>query len=179
MQWYGYSFFCFYVFFLQMRKAVISHAAAAAVFDCLAPMSPCRFDQWQCPGTTDRCINRTQICDHVPDCPDGDDESPLCSQFFCFFFPAFLALYNCFISNTIIRSSNFQVNWENNPSPFSFPFVFPPFLFYFCTFLSASLYVSKRGAYWDRLCRDVVGWLIIGCWLFGCHAHALWPNGAS
>jgi len=24
-------------------------------------------------------------------------------------------------------------------------------------FLSASLYVSKRGAYWDRLCRDVVG----------------------
>jgi len=26
-------------------------------------------------------------------------------------------------------------------------------------FLSASLYVSKRGAYWDRLCRDVVG-----CW---------------
>jgi len=26
-------------------------------------------------------------------------------------------------------------------------------------FLSASLYFSKRGAYWDRLCRDVVGWL--------------------
>ena len=40
-------------------------------------------------------------------------------------------------------------------------------------FLSASLYVSKRGAYWDRLCRDVVGWLV------GCHARALWPNGAS
>jgi len=35
--------------------------------------------------------------------------------------------------------------------------------------LSASLYFSKRGAYWDRLCRDVVG----------CHARALWPNGAS
>jgi len=30
-------------------------------------------------------------------------------------------------------------------------------------FLSASLYVSKRGAYWDRLCRDVVGWLV-GRW---------------
>jgi len=41
--------------------------------------SPCRFDQWQCPGTTDRCINKTQICDRVPDCPNGDDESPLCS----------------------------------------------------------------------------------------------------
>jgi len=40
--------------------------------------------------------------------------------------------------------------------------------------LSASLYVSKRGAYWDRLCRDVVG-----RWLVGCHARALWPNGAS
>ena len=40
-------------------------------------------------------------------------------------------------------------------------------------FLSASLYFSKRGAYWDRLCRDVVG-----RWLVGCHARALWPNGA-
>jgi len=37
-------------------------------------------------------------------------------------------------------------------------------------FLSASLYVSKRGAYWDRLCRDwsLVGWLVVGC-----HARAL------
>ena len=31
-------------------------------------------------------------------------------------------------------------------------------------FLSASLYFSKRGAYWDRLCRDVVGWSLVG-WL--------------
>jgi len=29
------------------------------------------------------------------------------------------------------------------------------------SFLSASLYVSKRGAYWDRLCRDVVGLLVV------------------
>ena len=29
------------------------------------------------------------------------------------------------------------------------------------SFVSASLYVSKRGAYWDRLCRDVVGWLVV------------------
>ena len=29
-------------------------------------------------------------------------------------------------------------------------------------FLSASLYFSKRGDYWDRLCRDVVGrWLVV------------------
>ena len=30
-------------------------------------------------------------------------------------------------------------------------------------FLSASLCCSKRGAYWDRLCRDVVGWLVVTC----------------
>ena len=42
--------------------------------------------------------------------------------------------------------------------------------------LSASLYFSKRGAYWDRLCRDVVGRWSLVC----CHARALWPiNGAS
>ena len=29
--------------------------------------------------------------------------------------------------------------------------------------LSASIYFSKRGAYWDRLCRDVVGWLSRAC----------------
>ena len=32
------------------------------------------------------------------------------------------------------------------------------------TFLSASLYVSKRGACWDRLCRDVVGRCLVGRW---------------
>ena len=31
------------------------------------------------------------------------------------------------------------------------------------SFLSASLYFSKRGAYWDRLCRDVVGRLSRAC----------------
>ena len=41
--------------------------------------------------------------------------------------------------------------------------------------LSASLYFSKRGAYWDRLCRDVVGRWLVG-WL---SRAALWPNGAS
>jgi len=34
---------------------------------------------------------------------------------------------------------------------------------YSTVFLSASLYVSKRGAYWDRLCRDVVGRLSRTC----------------
>ena len=45
--------------------------------------------------------------------------------------------------------------------------------------LSASLYVSKRGAYWDRLCRDVVGRWLVGWLVVGCHARARWPNGAS
>ena len=37
-------------------------------------------------------------------------------------------------------------------------------IFHARAFLSASLYVSKRGAYWDRLCRDVVGrWLSRAC----------------
>ena len=35
-------------------------------------------------------------------------------------------------------------------------------------FLRASLYFSKRGAYWDRLCRDVVGrWSLVIGWLVG------------
>ena len=37
------------------------------------------------------------------------------------------------------------------------------------SFLSASLYVSKRGAYWDRLCRDVVGRWLVGRWLSRVH----------
>jgi len=33
-------------------------------------------------------------------------------------------------------------------------------------FLSASLYFSKRGAYWHRLCRDVVSrWSLVIGWL--------------
>ena len=38
------------------------------------------------------------------------------------------------------------------------------------TLLSASLYVSKRGAYWDRLCRDVVGRWLVG-WLVVTRVH--------
>jgi len=42
-----------------------------------------------------------------------------------------------------------------SPGNFPHPDNSPPFL-------SASLYFSKRGAYWDRLCPDVVGrWLVV------------------
>ena len=34
-----------------------------------------------------------------------------------------------------------------------------------CVLLSALLYVSKRGAYCDRLCRDIVGRWLVGRWL--------------
>ena len=43
------------------------------------------------------------------------------------------------------------------------PFFLNFFNFFLLSFLSASLYFSKRGAYWDRLCRDVVGWLSRAC----------------
>jgi len=37
-------------------------------------------------------------------------------------------------------------------------------IYYYLLLLSASLYVCKRGAYFDRLCRDVVGrWLSRAC----------------
>jgi len=38
-------------------------------------------------------------------------------------------------------------------------------------FLSASLDVSKRGAYWDRLCRDVVGRWLVGRLLVVTRVH--------
>ena len=58
-------------------------------------------------------------------------------------------------------------------------FLYVPFFVFVSVFLSASLNVSKRGTYWDRLCRDVVGWFVVGWFVVGCHARALWPNGAS
>ena len=47
---------------------------------------------------------------------------------------------------------------------------------FFLSFLSASLYVSKTGdiEIGCVVTRDVVGWSVVGC-----HARALWPNGAS
>ena len=44
-------------------------------------------------------------------------------------------------------------------------------LFWFNSVLSASLYFSKRGAYRDRLCRDVVGRWLVGRWLVVTRVH--------
>jgi len=76
------------------------------VVGCLAPVSPCRFDQWQCPDTIDHCINRTQICDHVNDCPNGEDESPLCSQHY-FLSSLHFCCYVILVLGTL-RKSNVQ-----------------------------------------------------------------------
>ena len=48
------------------------------------------------------------------------------------------------------------------------------FFFFSFTYLSASLYFSKRGAYWDRLCRDVVGRWFVTCVHCGQTVHP-WP----
>ncbi len=46
------------------------------------PTSPfsCSADQWQC-TTQPLCIDLDQVCDGQTDCPKGEDESPLCSEF--------------------------------------------------------------------------------------------------
>lgn len=47
--------------------------------DCPTPPFQCPSWQWQCPGHS-VCINLTTVCDNTPDCPNGADESPLCSK---------------------------------------------------------------------------------------------------
>uniref|UniRef100_H2V9M6 EGF-like domain-containing protein n=1 Tax=Takifugu rubripes TaxID=31033 RepID=H2V9M6_TAKRU len=47
--------------------------------DCPTPPFRCPSWQWQCPGHS-VCINLTTVCDNIPDCPNGADESPLCSN---------------------------------------------------------------------------------------------------
>ena len=56
----------------------------------------------------------------------------------------------------------FEVSWTCDACLFLFRL--KRRLYCFGAFLSASLYFSKRGAYWDRLCRDVVGRWLVG-WL--------------
>ena len=88
----------------------------------------------------------------------------------------FVVVKQSVISHTFYQRLILEDCWWNDPRSVYFCPVSP--------FLSASLYVSKRGAYWDRLCRDVVGWLVgwslVGWSLVvGCHARPLWLNGAS
>lgn len=48
--------------------------------DCPTQPFHCPSSQWQCPGYS-ICVNLSALCDGVFDCPNGTDESPLCSKF--------------------------------------------------------------------------------------------------
>ena len=52
----------------------------------------------------------------------------------------------------------------NDDGILSWYMTYTTYIYRLLCFLNASLYVSKRGAYWDRLCRDVVGRWLVG-WL--------------
>lgn len=47
--------------------------------DCPTQPFRCPSWQWQCPGHS-ICVNLSKVCDNVADCPNGADESPLCSK---------------------------------------------------------------------------------------------------
>ncbi|KAG9350071.1 hypothetical protein JZ751_026424, partial [Albula glossodonta] len=49
---------------------------------CPTPPFSCPADQWLCP-TDQVCITLDQVCDGQRDCPNGADESPLCSEDDC------------------------------------------------------------------------------------------------
>ncbi|XP_029461540.1 low-density lipoprotein receptor-related protein 2 isoform X2 [Rhinatrema bivittatum] len=50
--------------------------------DCPTQPFRCPSWQWQCPGHS-VCVNLSKVCDNIPDCPNGADESPLCNQESC------------------------------------------------------------------------------------------------
>lgn len=45
------------------------------------------------------CINRTKVCDGNADCPNGDDESPICSELFVIY-------HTCINSSTVLFISH-------------------------------------------------------------------------
>lgn len=47
--------------------------------ECPTPPFRCPSRQWQCPGHS-VCVDLSKVCDNTPDCPNGADESPLCSK---------------------------------------------------------------------------------------------------
>ncbi|XP_020846577.1 low-density lipoprotein receptor-related protein 2 isoform X2 [Phascolarctos cinereus] len=50
--------------------------------DCPTQPFRCPSWQWQCPGHS-ICVNLSSVCDDIPDCPNGADESPVCNQENC------------------------------------------------------------------------------------------------
>lgn len=48
--------------------------------NCPTPPFSCPSGQWLCP-TDQVCIDLDKVCDGQRDCPNGADESPICSEF--------------------------------------------------------------------------------------------------
>lgn len=48
--------------------------------NCPTPPYTCPTGQWQCP-TDQVCIDLDKVCNGQRDCPNGADESPICSEF--------------------------------------------------------------------------------------------------
>lgn len=63
--------------------------------DCPSLPFRCPSWQWQCPGHT-VCVNISKVCDNTADCPNGADESPLCSKSLNFFFWSLTSEQECF-----------------------------------------------------------------------------------
>ncbi|GFN87816.1 low-density lipoprotein receptor-related protein [Plakobranchus ocellatus] len=54
-----------------------------ATLTCAPPPFSCPRNQWECPGGSHFCINSSLVCNGVPDCPGGHDESPVCNSDSC------------------------------------------------------------------------------------------------
>ena len=64
----------FHFFKLNMYVIVSNYIVAPPPFRC-------QFNEWECPDGLRVCIDRTKVCDGNPDCPEGHDESPVCSKY--------------------------------------------------------------------------------------------------
>ncbi|CAF0941452.1 unnamed protein product, partial [Brachionus calyciflorus] len=51
--------------------------------NCPGKSTQCRPDQFKCAGSMDVCVNYTQLCDNVVQCPDGSDEGAFCGRDDC------------------------------------------------------------------------------------------------
>ena len=72
-----------------------------------------------------------------------------------------------YIRSTEFPSScDFDLHWNRSLITYAFNKLIAGLV----VLLSASLYFRKRGAYWDRLCRDVVGHWLVG-WLVVTRVH--------
>lgn len=75
--------------------------------DCPTQPFRCPSWQWQCPGHS-ICVNLSKVCDNSADCPNGADESPLCSK-----------LLTVQESDTAYMCCSFREKWNTQHALFS------------------------------------------------------------